>query len=252
MKTKLFILISILILGFVSCEKFQNEINVDSIIDTKWKLAKVIDNNTSEISNFPSEIDDFEIVFRKNGKIDLPNYCNYSFGAYNLGNKDSIKIYNVGEGTEKYCLPDLAMDWEILFINNLVSAKTYSIVDNKLILNCQDNKLIFEFVSDYDSNKGKILFCTNAHIMNCIFEIEISINEEEIGTLDASSSYSDNDCYCENSAGIGMLISLDKGDYEYSAKEVECSAINITNSWTGNVTVIGDSCTVIFLDITKD
>lgn len=194
MKTKLLTLISILILGFVSCEKSNNEINVDSIIDTRWKLTKTIDNNTGQISDFPSELDDFEIVFRKNSKIDLPNYCNYSFGAYNLGDKDSINIYNVGEGTEKYCLPDLAMDWENLFINNLVSAESYSIIDNELTINCQDCKLIFDFVRNYDSNKGKVLFCTNAHMMNCIFEIEISVDGEQIGTLDASSSYSDNDC----------------------------------------------------------
>lgn len=88
--------------------------------------------------------------------------------------------------------------------------------------------------------------------MYSVFSIDISVDGEKIGTLDASSNYSDNDCYCENSAGIGLLVSLDKGNYKYSAQEVECSASNITSSWTGNLTVIGDSCTVIFLDITKN
>jgi hypothetical protein len=163
-----------------------------------------------------------------------------------------MSVNNVGAGTEKYCLPDKSMDWETLFINSLVSTETYSITGNKLTINCQDNKLVFDFKSTYDSNKGKVLFCTNAHMMNCIFSIDISFEGEKIGTLDASSSYSDNDCYCENSAGIGLLISMDKGNYSYSAQNTECNATNITNSWTGDLTVIGDSCTVIFLDIMKD
>ena len=249
MRRNVFVWISLIVIGLVSCEKSE-DINIDSLIDTKWKLSKVVDK-LGVTSDFPSEIDDFEIVFRKSGKIDLTNLCNYSFGSYTVDN-DSIKIENVGAGTEMYCLPDIAMDWENLFVNSLVSAQTYLIADNKLTINCQDYELIFDFISTYDSNKGKVLFCTNAHMMNCIFSIEISVDGEKIGTLDASSSYSDNDCYCENSAGIGLLISLDKGNYEYSAIEVECSATNITNSWTGDLTVVGDSCTVIFFDITKN
>ena len=250
MKGKIFIWISLIIVGFVSCEKFE-DINIDSIVDTKWKLTQIVDN-TGEISNFPSEIDDFEIVFRKSGKIDLTNLCNYSFGNYSLTDNNSITIFDVGQGTEKYCLPDLSMDWETAFINNLVDADTYSIADNELTINCQDYNLVLDFVSVYDSDKGKVLFCTNAHTMNCIFSIDISVDGEKIGTLDASSSYSDNDCFCENSAGIGLLVSMDNGNYEYSAQETVCSATNITNSWTGDLTVVGDSCTVIFLDITKE
>ena len=236
--------------GFVSCEKSE-DIKIDSIVDTKWKLTQIIDKS-GEISNFPSDIDDFEIVFRKSGKIDLTNLCNYSFGEYTLNTADSIEIYNVGAGTEKYCLPDKSMDWETNFINSIILSKTYSIADNKLTIACQDNKLVFDFETTYDSNKGKVLFCTNAHMMDCIFSIDISIDGKKIGTLDASSTYSDNDCYCENSTGIGLLISKDKGKYTYSAKETECSATNITNSWTGELTIAGDSCTMIFLDIFND
>ena len=250
MKKAINYLIALLLIGSSSCEK-SGDVNTYSIVDTKWKLIQTIDNS-GEISDFPSDIDDFEIVFRKNGKIELTNLCNYSFGNYSLTDNDSITIYNVGIGTEKYCLPKESMDWESIFINSLVSAYSYSINDNKLIMNCQDYKLVFNFVSAYDSNKGKVLFCTNAHMMNCIFSIDISVDGEKKGTLDASSSYSGSDCYCENSAGIGLLISLDKGNYEYSAQETECGATNITNSWTGDLTVIGDSCTTVFLDITKD
>lgn len=250
MRGNLFIWISLIIIGFTSCEKSE-DINIDSIVDTKWKLTQIIDKS-GEISNFPSEIDDFEIVFRKNGKIDLTNLCNYSFGNYLISEIDSLMIYNVGAGTEKYCLPDKSMDWETKFINSLISAENYSITDNELTIDCQDNKLVFDFVSTYDSDKGKVLFCTNAHMMNCIFSIDISVDGEKIGTLDASSTYWDNDCYCENSTGIGLLISLDKGDYKYSAQETDCNATNITKAWTGDFTAIGDSCNVIFLDIAKN
>lgn len=250
MKAKIFISISLIIIGFVSCEKAK-DINIDSIVDTKWKLAHIVDTS-GEISDFPSDINDFQIVFRKSGKIDLTSLCNYSFGSYTVTKDDSISIYNVGPGTLKYCLPNKAMDWESLFINSLRSAKTYLIIDRTLIINSQDYKLLFDFISIHDSDKGTVLFCTNAHMINCVFEIEISIDGEKAGTLDASSIYSGNDCYCENSAGIGLLISLDKGIYEYSAKMVKCSATNITNSWTGDLTVVGDSCSVVFLDITKD
>lgn len=234
----------------MSCEK-SDDIKIDSIVDTKWTLTQIVDKS-GEISTFPSDIDDFEIVFRKNRKIDLTNLCNYSFGNYSISEIDSLKIYNVGAGTEKYCLPDKSMDWETIFINSLVSAKTYSILDNRLTINCQDNQLLFDFKSTYDSNKGKVLFCTNAHTMNCIFSIDISVDGKKLGTLDASSTYSDNDCYCENSVGIGLLISMDKGKYTYSVQETECSATNITNSWTGDLTIVGDSCSMIFLDITKE
>ncbi len=250
MKGKIFIWVSLIIVGFVSCEKSE-DIIIDSIVDTKWKLTQIIDKS-GEVSNFPSDIDDFEIVFRKSGKIDLTNLCNYSFGEYTLNATDSIEIYNVGAGTEKYCLPDNLMDWETKFINSLIFSKTYSIEDNKLTIDCKDNKLVFEFESTYDSNKGKVLFCTNAHMMNCIFSIDISVDGQKIGTLDASSTYSDNDCHCENSEGIGLLISKDKGKYTYSAKETKCSATNITNSWTGELSIVGDSCTMIFLDIFND
>jgi hypothetical protein len=103
-----------------------------------------------------------------------------------------------------------------------------------------------------DLDKGKVLFCTNAHMIDCVFSIDISIDGVKIGTLDASSEYSDNDCYCENSIEIGFLTDMEKGTYTYSAKETNCNATNITSLWSGKLTVLRDSCSVIFLDIIKD
>ena len=237
---------------FIGCEKSDNDLKVKSIIDTKWTLSKIIDHTTSEITNFPTEIENFEIVFRKNGKINLPDYCNYSYGEYILGESNSINIYNVGEGTEKYCSPEIRMDWETLFINNLVSAKTYSVENNQLKIYCESNyDLVFEFVEYYDSDKGKLLFYTNSHIINCVFDIELFVNGVKIGNLDARSTYTDNDCNCDNSTGIGLLLNLKKGTYDYSANEINCIATNKVNSWSGQVNVIGDSCTVVFLNINE-
>ena len=92
--------------------------------------------------------------------MDLTNLCNYSFGNYSVTDNDSISFYNVGEGTEKYCLSDKSMDWETLYINSLISAETYSITENKLTLNCRDYKLVFDFIFKYDSYKEKVLAVT--------------------------------------------------------------------------------------------
>ena len=251
MKSIILVLTSLIILILTGCEKSNSDLNIESIIDTKWTLSKIIDNETGEISKFPEQIEQFAIVFRQNGKIDLPNYCNYSFGKYNLIRNDSLQIYDVGPGTEKYCLPDLSMDWEVLFINNLIASKTYSIEENHLTINCNSEyDLVFDFVEYYDSDKGKILFYTNSHILNCVFEIDISINEKSY-SLSASSTYSDNDCQCNNSLNIGVLLKFERGSYDYTANELNCIASNKVNTWSGQVKVVSDSCTVIFLDINE-
>lgn len=242
---------SLLFFGLVSCEKSEDDFTIESIADTRWKLIKITDK-LGKTSDFPSGIEDFEIVFRKNGKINLSNLCNYSYGNYEIKPNDSLRIFSLGQATKRYCLPDVLMDWEIQFISGLFHADTYSTSKNRLTINSGNNKLIFTFVDKYDSDKGKVLFCTNSHSMNCVFEIEISIDGEKAGTLDAGSLYSDIDCYCENSADIGLLIPLEKGEHSYLAKEIKCNGINATGSWSGSFSIAGDSCTVIFLDVTKE
>jgi heat shock protein HslJ len=252
MKTSKFTIILFILAGLVvSCEKSEDDFNIESIADTRWKLIKITDKSGTT-SDFPSGIADFEIVFRKNGKINLSNLCNYSCGNYKIKPNDSIKILNLGPATKRYCLPDVRMDWEIQFISGLFHAETYTILKNRLVIHSRNYTLIFNFIDNYDSSLGKVLFCTNSHIMNCPFEIEIAVDGEKAGTLDARSFYSDIDCYCKNSADIGLVIPLEKGAHSYSAKELKCSAVNATGSWSGNFSIAEDSCTVIFLDVTKD
>ena len=252
MKTIIPILIFLIIVILSGCEKSNNDLNIESIVDTKWTLLKIIDNETGEVTKFPEQIEKFDIVFRQNGKIELPSYCNYSYGKYNLFDIDSIHIYDVGAGTYKYCLPDLSMDWEILFINNLTASETYLIEQNHLTIKCNsDYDLVFDFIENYDTDEGKLLFCTNSHIINCVFEIEISLNNVVIDTLTAGSVYSDNDCQCDNSLDIGLLLNIEEGTYNYLANELNCAATNRINSWTGEIKIVEDSCTVIFLDINE-
>jgi hypothetical protein len=110
-----------------------------------------------------------------------------------------------------------------------------------LLISCED--------SENDSDKGQLLFYTNSSLINCPFEIEISLNGDKIGFVNASSLFSDTNCDCDDPSGIGLLLDLKEGTYNYSADEIECTAANRINSWTGTVYITRDKCKVVFLDI---
>ena len=249
---KYFILIfsAITTIIFNSCEKSNNGIKLDSIIATKWALSKTIDNQKGEITNFPDQIDTFYLVFVQYGILDLPDYCNYSFGHYELPANDSLIISNVGPGTEKYCLPDLKMHWETLFINSLRESRTYSITNDQLTINCySDYNLVFDLVKNFRTDNGKLLFCTNSGLINCPFAIEISLNNTITDTLTAASRYSDTVCQCDDLTGIRLVKEIASGSYTYYAREIICSAENRVNEWMGEVKIQRDSCSLIFLDV---
>jgi len=253
MKTKLLTIIIVLIPLLYSCEKSDNSINIDSILDTKWTLSKIINNETGETEEFPEQFDKFYIVFKSNGNIELLGFCNFSYGDYELINTDTLQINNIGPSTLMYCLPDSRMDWELIFATNFPNSKTFSIDKNKLTVNCESEyDLVFDYVESSNLKQGKVLFCTNSPIINCPSEIEISINNEVIDTLTAGSVYDNTDCQCEGTINIGLSVDLSTGEYSYNANEINCIATNTVNSWTGNFTVIEDSCTMIFLDIIKE
>lgn len=103
--------------------------------------------------------------------------------------------------------------------------------------------------SEDNTPRGQLLFYTNSALINCPFEIEISLNSEKIGVINASTIFPGTNCDCDDPSGIGLLLDLKEGKYKYSAVEVKCTAINKINSWTGTVTITAGSCQVIFLDI---
>ena len=102
-----------------------------------------------------------------------------------------------------------------------------------------------------NNEKGEILFCTNSHIINCPFSIEITIDNIIVDTLDSGSEFTSTNCSCANPVDIGILFVIETGDHSYSATEVECSGSNIVNSWSGNVKIEKDECQVVFLDINE-
>ncbi|MCK5138092.1 MAG: META domain-containing protein [Bacteroidales bacterium] len=252
MKSSIPILIFLSLVLFYSCEKIENDCPIQSIINTKWSLSKIIDNETNEITEFPGEIENFEILFKQLGIIELPGLCNYSFGTFTLNDKDSMNIFDVGPGTEKYCLPQLSMDWENLFIINLRESSSYLIDQNQMTITCDGAyNLVFDFVESFGNDLGKLLFCTNSYLINCPFEIEISIDNVKIDTLTAGSIYSEEICHCIDSFSlhIGIILDISEGTYNYYARELKCSAINKVNSWTGDIYVKKDECATVFLDI---
>lgn len=101
----------------------------------------------------------------------------------------------------------------------------------------------------FKDDKGQVLFYTNSTLINCPFKIEISLNGDKIGSIEASSVFSETNCSCEVETGIGLSVNLKEGTYNYSAIEVQCPAINRINNWTGTVIVNRNSCTAVFLNV---
>lgn len=255
MNKRMFFLVIALLGLFYGCEESGDQLNFDNISNisnTKWTLAKIIDNTTREVTNFPEELDSFNIIFKQDGTIELPGYCNFSYGYYELESPDSIHILSLGPSTKRYCLPDLFMEWEILFTHNLREAQTYFLHNNQLTIQCNsDYNLVFNFCEFYNYKGGRLLFYTNAHQINCPFEIEISINQAIIDTITAASSFVQGDCLCEDLLNIGILLNIAPGKYLYSARELACVATNRVNNWSDYIRVKEDSCTVVFLDISE-
>ena len=108
--------------------------------------------------------------------------------------------------------------------------------------------LIFLIACKKNLDNGSVLFCTNSTVINCPFEIEISINDRIIDTLTAESEYLPTNCYCE-AGNIGLLLELQPGSHNYSAKEVNCAGTNRINEWSGEINIIVNNCSTIFLDI---
>jgi hypothetical protein len=109
-----------------------------------------------------------------------------------------------------------------------------------LLTCCEEN-------NDYGT--GKVLFCTNSMLINCPFSINIYLNNDYCETLTAASTYYHRGCSCDDSFPIGLTIEKEIGPYNYFVIETNCQGSNRKNSWTGEVEIKKDKCTVIFLDI---
>ena len=252
MRVPVYILILPLLFDLYGCEKSNNKPEINSIVNTEWTLSKIIDHTTGESISFPDQINKFHISFKQHGIIELPDYCNYSSGSYGLLGTDSIIISKVGPGTEMYCLPDIFMDWEILFINALRESHNYSIDNSQLLIETSgDYDLVFEFIQNYSNSTGQLLVCTNSALINCPFEIQISINNTIIDKISAASTYSDTACQCKDGFEIGIKKELPAGKYLLYAEEINCQGTNRINDWLDEFEIKTDSCSKIYLDIRK-
>ncbi len=110
--------------------------------------------------------------------------------------------------------------------------------------------LTFTVGCEKNDETGEILFCTNSHIANCVFSIEISVDNTVVGILTAASEYSSTTCSCPESAFIGMIVEIETGSHTYYAKELNCVATNRMNDWSGTIDVRNNSCKTVVLDIT--
>jgi len=111
----------------------------------------------------------------------------------------------------------------------------------------------FSSCSKKDSiDKGDVLLYTNAQMMNCLYDIEISVDNRVVGHIDASSIVSNDDCECDEPMKNGLVLSLEKGIHLYEAVNLNCNATNTTNKWTGQFEVKETGCCSVFLDVIKE
>jgi heat shock protein HslJ len=240
--------IILLLIAFPGCERM--EIGLDSLVGSRWALSEIVDRNENEKNVYPGELEPFEISFHRLGIMELEGLCNFHYGEYILEDHSTIEIFEIGPGTKMCCLPDLLMEWEQLFIEKLKKSESYSIKRNQLIIKCKDSEdLVFDFQQSPSNSTGQILFCTNSLIINCPYRIEISLGGVCIDTITARSVFSEENCACSPDFRSGVVIEMDMGLFEFSARELECVAENKVNFWSGEVEVKENKCSTVELSV---
>ncbi len=247
MKSYLNVVVSVFLLFVLfSCDN-NEENKAKQIESSKWKVVKIVDKKSNKEAVLPPNAQSLEMIFRTNRRIKILNGCNFSYGEYMVNGK-SIKFSNLGPSTEMYC--GGISDFEDILIKSLLDTNIYYIKSNQLIIKSSRYKTYLEYIGEYQMSKGKVLFCTNANILNCLFEMEIKVNDKKIGAIKGGSQYVDVDCNCsESPARIGEIYEMPEGTYRYSVKNIKCNATNITNQWSGTFTVENDNCVTVFLDV---
>lgn len=231
-----------------ACDKDENTFSGRGLEGTQWKVLRIVDKTTGKVDEFPSEAKNFELIFRTGGKLNLLNMCNYSYGKY-LVSGSSLQFQVLGPATEMYC--GIIAEFEEVFLGTLSKVKEYKLLNKQLVLSSELRDVVMEYVGEYDLSMGKALFCTNTNIMNCLFEIEIFIEDKKMGMITTASQYDDIDCNCSSPSRIGMVFPLKAGTYKYTAKNLKCKAVNATNEWEGTLEIKRDECTTVFLNVAK-
>lgn len=236
------------LIAFHGCEKMDN--GLDSLVGSRRVLSEIVDQNENEKKVYPGELEPFEISFHRLGIMELEGLCNFHYGEYILEDHTMIEILEIGPGTYMYCLPDLAMEWEQLFIENLKECESYSIKSNQLIIKCKNSvNLVFDFQQSPSNSTGQILFCTDSWLINCPFRIQISLGGVCIDTITGESVVSAEHCTYSPDFGNGVAIEMDIGLFKFSAREIECVAENKVNFWSGEVEVKENKCSTVELSV---
>lgn len=112
-------------LSMVQCTSNQKQEPIP--VGSTWKLESMIVDNNSVPAPAGKEV---TIGFADSTKIGGNAGCNYYFGSYKIGEKNTIQLEPMG--MTKMACPD--MEFEDQFIANMFKIKTYSLKDNVLAL----------------------------------------------------------------------------------------------------------------------
>ncbi len=111
--------------------------------------------------------------------------------------------------------------------------------------------LLFIEGCEKNDTKGELLFCTNAALLNCLFSIEITIDDTISETITAESIYSSSNCSCPELYCVGLILDIVPGTHTYTA-ELNCSGYKSVNYWSGNIYIGANKCETIILDVLKN
>ena len=210
---------------------------IDSIDNPRLHL-KMIDDNKLKITHYGAEF-----CCSDTGKADV------ELTKIN----DEINLKEIDLGPYTYCFCKHNLEFTISGID--YGKQKFKIIESEHAYQRDTCEFYIDLSPSIDTlihiEKGKVLFCTNSYIINCPFSIEISVENKIIDTLNAASEYNTNNCSCPDTFGIGLSFEMTPGNYNYSAREINCSTTNKTDNWNGEFTIKPDSCETVFLDINE-
>ena len=96
-----------------------------------------------------------------------------------------------------------------------------------------------------ESDKGKVSFGVNTHIINCIATGEVFIDNKSIGIIPASC---DSIVDCESESNLNIDLSVGKHSYKIQVKGPSGSCYKLKE---GDFELGKDECVKIFFDLTK-
>ena len=166
-KSLLLLAVAALCLAMAGCDPVTPR--PDSNLFGKWKFIRVENKATSDITEVPQSFDIFDkayiVEFKEGGVLDFLTYCNVQNANYSIQNQNGINFNGLSPMTKLGC-GDF-YQWENLLVNNLLQSLTYSITDNLLIIECEENRLYFEKeVLSAQAIYVQFINCTLENIVN--------------------------------------------------------------------------------------